>query len=195
MHIDELRVFMKYSLKVSCSSLKRVKNNQDSVQISATGRSPVIGKECADLVCKRTARIDWIFEDILEGQQQEKYADAKAAWQAFEGLWNQLKQRTGTPDSNKLPPQQERDDAAAVIQAMADKFVDALARAAGLHSSASSVYMHNIKCHLSEAVKLYGKSNLMDYSCHSSEHVHQLIRDAYINHTSGHLETRIAEPS
>lgn len=44
MHIDELRVFMKYSLKVSCSSLKRVKNNQDSVQISATGRSQSSGR-------------------------------------------------------------------------------------------------------------------------------------------------------
>ena len=59
---------------------------------------------------------------------------------------------------SSMPSLRARKARAKLVQVVADEFVDAFVSAAGLQAHVS-VYMHVIKCHLSQFVELYG--NLM----------------------------------
>lgn len=184
--IKALHAWMKTELQVRCNSSKRANKNQDAVKIMNRKES-FIGRECLHLLDVHEKLIDYIFDTMLEGKQPpEVKARALAAWTDFDNLWEHLNTRIGEEGSNRLPPQADRDAAAAETQRLGDLFVRSFALAGGSSSSVSSIYLHVIKFHLADAVKEYG--NLMDYSCQGSEHAHQWVKRA-CRLSNGHKDT------
>lgn len=185
--IKALHEWMKTELHVRCNSSKRASKNQDAVVIMRRKES-FIGRECTRLLGKYQQLVDYVYDVMLKGKFPQRKANAKAAWAAFDSLWQHLTTRIGPEGAKQLPSQDLRDAAAAECQRLADLFIRSFALAAGSDQAASSIYLHIIKFHLADSVREYG--NLMDFSCQGSEHVHKLVKTAF-KLSNGHEDIRL----
>lgn len=96
----------------------------------------------------------------------------------------------GENGPTSLPSEKARKERGKLVQAVADEFVAAFVEAAGLKAHVT-IYMHVIKCHLSQFVELYG--NLMDYSAQGSEHCHVLTKYAMKHQTNKKTDQRVEQ--
>lgn len=96
----------------------------------------------------------------------------------------------GENGPTSLPSEKARKERGKLVQAVADEFVAAFVEAAGLKAHVT-IYMHVIKCHLSQFVELYG--NLMDYSAQGSEHCHVLTKYAMKYQTNKKTDQRVEQ--
>jgi hypothetical protein len=165
------------TIGIKVSSKKKLSNKQDFVSI-AHRKESFLGEECNKLLFSHGKVLDYVARKYTLNNAH--VAKAKMAWKSYPNVWDQLLMSIHALATKELPPLSDRKRRPSRVKTIAEAFVNVFTNAA-CHSGHATVYMYVLQCQVPKFIERYG--DLLTYSCHGSEHLHAITKEAFKKET------------